>query len=144
MFNTDKKGAHMTDDDGAAYTAGMVKGYAECAIWAGLDWTNTDDHGGTENNPIPLDTAGYSTDEITAEAWADIILDCRSFYLANAELLAEWDAEQAGHDFYLTRNGHGTGFWDRGKPAGDALTAACRPYGEHELMPNGDGTLGSS
>lgn len=24
-----------------------------------------------------------------------------------------YDAERFGHDFWLTRNGHGTGFWDR-------------------------------
>lgn len=31
--------------------------------------------------------------------------------------------DQAGHDFAMTRNGHGAGFWDRGiGAAGDALT----------------------
>ena len=27
------------------------------------------------------------------------------------------DASQASHDFWLTRNGHSTGFWDRGTGA---------------------------
>jgi hypothetical protein len=42
--------------------------------------------------------------------------------------------EQAGHDFWLTRNRHGAGFWDRGHGlAGERLTAAAHLYGECEL-----------
>ena len=44
-------------------------------------------------------------------------------------------AELAGHDFALTRNGHGTGFWDRGLgEMGDMLTEECKPYGEHRVI----------
>ena len=43
-------------------------------------------------------------------------------------------AELAGHDFALTRNGHGAGFWDRGLGAiGDMLTSECKPYGSHNV-----------
>lgn len=43
--------------------------------------------------------------------------------------------EQIGHDFVLTANGHGAGFWDRDyrprpKAALDALSDIVRPYGE--------------
>lgn len=42
---------------------------------------------------------------------------------------------QIGHDFILTANGHGAGFWDRDyrprpKAALDALSEIARPYGE--------------
>ena len=52
----------------------------------------------------------------------------------------QWfSAELAGHDFALTRNGHGTGFWDRGMGAiGDMLTEECKPYGEHHVIINVD------
>ena len=44
-------------------------------------------------------------------------------------------AELAGHDFALTRNGHGTGFWDRGLgEMGDMLSEECKPYGEHRVI----------
>ena len=48
----------------------------------------------------------------------------------------EWpSAELAGHDFALTRNGHGVGFWDRGLGRiGDMLTSECEPYGEHNVI----------
>lgn len=45
--------------------------------------------------------------------------------------------EQIGHDFILTANGHGTGFWDRDyrtrpKAALDALSDIVRPFGEFD------------
>lgn len=38
--------------------------------------------------------------------------------------------EDFGHNFILSANGHGTGFWDRGygKKIGKELTADCRPH----------------
>ena len=46
--------------------------------------------------------------------------ECRDFMRANAADLERYeeatgrDMSSAGHDFYLTRNGHGAGYWDRG------------------------------
>jgi hypothetical protein len=42
-------------------------------------------------------------------------------------LAAAGTDRQNGHDFMLTRAGHGAGFWDRGCPKeiGEALTKAC-------------------
>jgi hypothetical protein len=44
--------------------------------------------------------------------------------------------QSAGHDFFLTRNGHGAGFWDRGYPEdlGEALSEASRKFGEADLL----------
>jgi len=65
--------------------------------------------------------------------------DCRAF-LKDVEAAGcgteGWTAEGAGHDFFLTRNGHGAGFWDRYWnetelcARGDALSDLCKPYGE--------------
>lgn len=49
-----------------------------------------------------------------------------------------------GHDFALTRNGHGAGFWDReseGLPRvlGEALTRVCESFGESNLYIGDDG-----
>lgn len=45
-----------------------------------------------------------------------------------------WDYDEchAGHDFWLTRNGHGAGFWDRGMPdeIGEGLSDIAKGYGE--------------
>lgn len=43
--------------------------------------------------------------------------------------------EQIGHDIWLTRNGHGAGFWDRKEIYGnhaDLFTAMARAMGYHE------------
>jgi len=40
-------------------------------------------------------------------------IDCLAFFSRIQCYLSDDQIEQAGHDFWLTRNGHGTGFWDR-------------------------------
>lgn len=48
---------------------------------------------------------------------------------------ASWS--QHGHDFALTRNGHGAGFWDRGYGvAGELLSDAARVYGDYDVYVN--------
>lgn len=57
----------------------------------------------------------------------------------------EGDAwNQAAHDFILTRNSHGTGFWDSGRwaePWGDRLTQLCRHFGELHCYLGEDGMI---
>jgi hypothetical protein len=59
--------------------------------------------------------------------------DCANFYRAYSELIGD-NIEQAGHDFWLTRNGHGAGFWDRpeiyGAEIAQELTRASKACGE--------------
>ncbi len=51
-------------------------------------------------------------------------------------------SEQAGHDFWLTRNGHGAGFWDRGLGAlGERLSKESKPYGSCDLYVGDDGQI---
>jgi len=50
-----------------------------------------------------------------------------------------------GHDYALTRNGHGAGFWDRAdeglpRELGDKLTELCE-YSECNLMIESDGSI---
>lgn len=49
---------------------------------------------------------------------------------------------QVGHDFFLTRCGHGAGFWDRGLgELGDWLTDRANRYGEQDAYVGDDGRL---
>ncbi len=133
-----------------------VAGYVDCALWAGLDWTVTTEHGGDETNPRPLDDA-YGADDITPDALDEIREDVGAFLrqwwpLASA---AGWSAATFGHDYYLTRNRHGAGYWDRAWPtlpgfpeadpatidAGDELTTAAHLEGGAELEPDDAGRL---
>lgn len=61
--------------------------------------------------------------------------DCTDFVKANSDKLEKYyrisdrDESSAGHDFYLSRCGHGAGFFDRGNdPVFDELQAAAQIY----------------
>jgi len=103
----------------------------------------------------PMDDI-YDIDDIMADVKAQAMLDCLDFQQANRALLKRyarahvtnsdapnWRAS-AGHDFWLTRNGHGTGFWDRGLGAlGKALSDAAKTYGGIDLVELGNGKVGA-
>jgi len=57
-----------------------------------------------------FDTAGTELDE---DCLRESIIDCMAFMSRAWAYLSDDVIEQAGHDFWLSRNGHGTGFWDR-------------------------------
>jgi len=102
----------------------FFEAFLECALWLSTD--NANESGGG-----PLDD-NYDTCDFTEEALASLRKDCENFWEANYALLqrTEADDEQNGHDFWLTRNGHGAGFWDRGYgEVGELLSKACKPYG---------------
>lgn len=88
-------------------------------------WSSTDEHG------EPLDGM-FDLADIAPETRAAMEADCKAFYEAHNGL---WDDDEtAGHDFWLTRNGHGCGFWDGDYPEhGDTLTDFCKSYGTVDL-----------
>lgn len=112
----------------------FIDGYIECALWSS-----------------PVDDGEVNLDEIDAEiseeARREMSEDCEDFLRTNASLLEEYfkkgySAYYAGHDFWLTRNGHGAGFWDRGLgDLGEELTAMSKPYGECFLYLGDDGLI---
>ena len=91
-----------------------------------------------------LETA--TTAEIAPTALAAVVADCARWQEANAALLAEayatgYEPQRAGNDYWYTRNGHGTGFWDRDLgETGDMLANACR-YHEVNLVRGDDGLI---
>jgi hypothetical protein len=98
----------------------VVDSYLETALWAGCD-----------ENSEPFDKR-FSVDDFSEEAYYDAEEDCGDFCEANEALLlaSGMEEESIGHNFLLTRDGHGAGFWDRGLgEVGQKLTEACRPYG---------------
>lgn len=106
------------------------RAFLECALWSSTDETS-------EAGGEPLDSH-YSIADFEEHALRSLLRDCRDFREANAELLAQaGDDSQNGHDFWLTRNGHGAGFWDRGYGAiGEALSKASKVYGSVDLFVN--------
>lgn len=124
------------------YLRRMVRQYLETAIWTGHYFeTDEDEREGT--NALPLDHF-YSIEDIAPATYVRAVRDCSDFLgsLNPVTLAQHWTAEQFGQDFSLTRNGHGAGFWDRGKgKVGDMLTDRCRPYRSLDLYAGDDGKL---
>lgn len=112
----------------------MVDAYVSCALWSTND--EAEDNGGE-----PLDKR-FTRADLSAETDVKMAQDCHAFWEACTDDLRLLDAEYVGHDFWLTRNGHGCGFWDREPGAvGDRLTEACRPFGEFDLYVGDDGKV---
>lgn len=112
--------------------------YLETALWA-----STDDNG------MPLEDK-YGIDDIASESLKTIINDCIAFQEDNQSLLTDrhlmkrsCPLSQGGQDFFLTRNGHGAGFWDGAwkDDAGKILTQSAKVYGSQDFYLGDDGKL---
>lgn len=120
-------------------------GYIAAALWSTYD-----------DNGTPLDV-NFCAADIADESLEIMITDCDEFLATIAangisrEMLAglynPTDGDDplnwAGHDFWLTRNGHGTGFWDRGFDVdiSDELTDCAQRSGEVWIEVGDDGRL---
>ncbi len=138
----------------------FIAAYIETALWSSIE--------GADDTPMD---AHYAASDIAESSRESIRLDCAQFVRENAEVLDYCDSTgdlplrgdearergftdayaMAGHDFWLTRNRHGAGFWDgdwNGLPplatcdqAGDVLTAAAHKFGECDLYVGDDGRV---
>lgn len=111
--------------------------YLACAVWT------------LPEDVRDADGQEYTVDAISPEALDQAANECFLFQAANAADLAICgrDAGEAGHDFWLTRCGHGTGFWDRDfdgpemEAALERLEEAARKAGNRDLYAGDDGQL---
>src|SRR5574337_860969 len=100
----------------------MTEAYMEAAVW-------TD-----SGEEFPEDA------KFSPLAKCQAFITCRNFLWANEDLIGE-RYEQAAIDLWLTRNGHGSGFWDRpeiwGEVGSDTLTRCAKAFGERSLYQGG-------
>lgn len=117
--------------------------YLETALWA-----STGDDGVDGVETYPLDER-HSVSDFTDEATHRAKHDYSKFLgklspAARAEIEDDDRHTDAAHDLFLTRNGHGAGFWDGDWEHGDELTEAAKSLGEQYVevdpQPNGDAT----
>ena len=113
----------------------FTQAYLEATFW-------------TDCNPDSEDCADATLAEMAPEALKEAIETCAAFQRDHENLLAEcfekdgYGDSQAGHDFWLTRNHHGVGFWDRDLGSrGEALTKFADAYGETSIYRGDDGKL---
>lgn len=73
----------------------------------------------------------YGPEHLTERARNSIRENVADFVSANLADLVGMEPEQIGHDFLLTRNREGVGFWDRGLgDRGDRLTESAHTFRE--------------
>jgi len=79
------------------------------------------------DSDIPADT--QFSPLARSDAWGD----AHNFFYTNKDLLGDNTADSMMHDLWFTRNGHGTGFWDRpekwGEENADILTRCAKCMG---------------
>lgn len=115
----------------------FTQGYIEAAFF-----TSSDENGNALEQ-------GFAV--LAPETLAVMTADCAKFCEGSAWLRAVNAAkyyefpgeEQAGHDFWFTRNGHGCGFWDGDwpEPYATALTDAAKAFPERDLYVGDDGKI---
>ena len=109
--------------------------YIGCALWSSTD---------LDGNPLD---DNCDSDDVNADTLIELSEELRDFIngLSKRDLTAYLETfgyDQLGHDFWLTRNGHGAGFWDRGLgDLGERLSEAARVYGPVDLYVGDDGEV---
>lgn len=119
----------------------VINGYLACLLWVAP---------GDEDDENPGD--GTSVHELSYKVRLIAAMDCQAFIEACGSLFDEavdargYSLSRFGHDFALTRNGHGAGFWDRSElkdgGLGDKLSALCgfgTRFKENNLYKGDDG-----
>ena len=111
-----------------------VNSYVSTALWSSLT---------SEGEPMDLT---YGPEDVTMESRQQMADDVSAFITGceeeRPEIFDGMSPEQVGHDFWLTRNQHGAGFWDSGLgERGDWLTEMAHPYGESSLYVGDDGMV---
>jgi len=134
--------AWMTDHRCGMVMDDFTLAYIECALCTTID--ECEGSGGDT-----LDAA-YDRDDLSSELRAKIVEDCYGFLtipsvqeaLVRAYATERYTASNAGHDFWLTRNHHGAGFWDRGLgEAGDELSRWAHSFSSCDIYVGDDEKL---
>lgn len=108
----------------------FIDGYHEAALWSSTDAEGR-----------PLDGHPYHNHELDAKARTEMNQDAAHFYHSHQHLFGDAYPSQAGHDFWLSRNGHGAGFFDGEEHYGDnaaELQRLANQAGEYYLDADAD------
>lgn len=111
----------------------FVRSYIQTALWAEY----------CPDRDAAFDSSEFSDVTVSVEALKKITKDCKEFMASDIYSLAlgESDVERIAHDFWLTRNRHGAGFWDGKytKKLGEELTEVAHEFGEVTIVVGDNG-----
>lgn len=121
----------------------VTRHYLICALWSSID-----EEGELLDSRFDLSDI---SNETKSKAREDVAAFLDLLAREGIEWKENWSPEQLGHDFWLTRNGHGAGFFDRyssrneeayamGKHMCD-LVGCCTQFPEVDLYIGDDGQI---
>lgn len=132
-----------------AHVDDVLHGYITAALWSTND--ESDESGGE-----PLDK-NYGPSDVDPATVRKMRADIVKFLRENKKAVNAYTThrqhsrehgnvwEYLGHDLWLSRNGHGTGFWDRNYDGedwiGEQLDKAAHKLGESYLYVGDDGRI---
>jgi len=125
-----------------------VDAYLEAALWSSTDEDQEpmdDKYSADDFAPSALKQAETEVAYFLKEVdQAEAVLNDR-FEERGLDPVSFVSAERYGRDFWLTRNGHGTGFWDRaeiyGEEMAELLSDIAHRAGERDVYAGDDGLV---
>jgi hypothetical protein len=131
----------------------FIRHYLIAALWSSHDYRSDEDSDRYDTDAGENMDYSFDPEDIDPRCVVNVRADAFSFIRQCVErgidLRAiggneEWSAlAQHGHDFWLTRCGHGVGFWDRGYgEVGERLSDIARNMGSRDCIPLNDDTFG--
>lgn len=134
--------AHDCARTSARQLVEFIDGYMAALLWSSTDTTD----GGETVNLDEYEISTAAADRCRADCFAFFStnradIDAAAAHYASADGATGY--QMAGHDFALTRNHHGAGFWDGDLPErlGARLTKASEAAGSCDLYLGDDGEV---
>jgi len=109
----------FSDNEDEVYQT--LQGYLECALWI----EELEEYSISDIDSLSTEQARDDIDKFLDELDENDLLD---------ELVSQMGYSSVGHDFWLTRNGHGTGFWDNSPLAGEEITKICENFDHKDVF----------
>ena len=126
--------SHGLSKNSAIFNA-IFNGYVEAIYWTDTEYDSDD-------QPSPDTVMSEACIFECMRDCADMLRQAANNGLIDAYAQSGQTWEQFGIDFWLTRNGHGAGFWDRGMgKLGDTLSDMAKGLGTVSIYECGDGLL---
>jgi len=128
----------------------IMDSYLECAIWTEEERMQEDEvseYGelgdDSEIRDIVTDSMDLNIHNFSDDSKIQAYSDIQQFLTLIGDTANIMTEEQLGHDLWLTRNGHGAGFWDRGYDEADVdvLNKACEQLGQTDLYIDDNGVI---
>ncbi len=114
--------------------------FLACALWSSTYTVAAVNPKYDLDESVPFDEK-YTIEDFDRKSIYILMRECEIFWNLNYHSIKK-HASQAGHDFWLTRNGHGAGFWDRTdiwtEAERERMTNQSQAFGEVDLYVGDD------